>query len=63
MEQKGFPCLKKLARKLLDAPSSSVFSERLFSEYGNIYEDKRNRLLPRNGEQLLFIHHNVRWLI
>ena len=55
---KKFPLLKELALKLLAPPASSIFSERLFSEYGNIYEKKRSRLLPQRGEMLLFIHHN-----
>ena len=53
------PLLRELSRKLLCTPSSSVFSERMFSEYGNVFEEKRNRLLPRSGEKLLFIHHNA----
>lgn len=56
----GFPHLRELARKLLCTPSSFVFSERMYSEYGNIFEAKRSRLLPRKGEKLLFIHHNAR---
>lgn len=56
----GFPLLRELARKLLCTPSSSVFSERMYSEYGNIFEDKRSRLLPSKGEKLLFMHHNAR---
>ena len=58
-EATDFPLLRELSRKLLSSPSSSVFSERMFSEYGNIFEEKRNRLLPRSGEKLLFIHHNA----
>ena len=56
----GFPLLCEFARKLLCTPSSSAFSERMYSEYGNIFEDKRSRLLPKKGEKLLFIHHNGR---
>lgn len=55
-----FPNLQKLARVYLCAPSSSVYSERLFSEAGNIHLPKRNRLLPGNGEMLLFLHHNLK---
>jgi hypothetical protein len=54
-----FPTLAKLARKYLATPASSVYSERLFSEYGNIYEEKRSRLLPQTGEKILFLHHNL----
>lgn len=57
-----FPTLAKLAQKYLSAPASSVYSERLFSEAGLIYEKKRNRLKPKNAETLLFLHHNLRIL-
>ena len=35
-----------------------MYSERLFSEFGDIYEAKRSRLLPSNAEKLLFLEHN-----
>ncbi|XP_004206689.2 zinc finger BED domain-containing protein 4-like [Hydra vulgaris] len=60
MQEERFPLLKTIASKHLCTPASSIFSERLFSEYGNIYEKKRSRLLPKTGEMLLFIHHNGR---
>ena len=55
----SFPMLSKLALKYLCTPASTIYSERLFSEAGNVYEAKRNRLLPENGEQLIFLHHNL----
>lgn len=55
----NFPLLTKLAKKYLSAPATSVYLERLFSEAGNIYEETRSRLLPRNAEKLLFLHHNL----
>ncbi|XP_078481890.1 zinc finger BED domain-containing protein 4-like [Ciona intestinalis] len=55
-----FPLLLLVAKKYLCAPASSVYSERMFSEAGTVYEDKRNRLLPRNAEKLLFIHSNAK---
>ena len=58
MQEERFPLLKEIALKRLCTPASSVFSERMFSEYGNIYEKKRSRLLLKTGEMLLFIHHN-----
>ena len=54
-----YPYLASFARKCLSAPPSSVYSERLFSEAGNLYENKRNRLLPNTGEKLLLLHHNL----
>ena len=54
-----YPNLARVARRYLSCPASSVYSERLFSEAGNIYEEHRSRLLPRNGEHLLFLHHNI----
>ena len=59
-EEDKFPILKKLATKHLSTPASSVYSERMYSEYGNVFEDKRSRLLPKRGEMLLFVHHNGR---
>lgn len=56
---KEFPILAKFAQIYLSAPCSSVYSDRLFSEAGLIYENKRNRLLPKNAENLVFIHHNL----
>lgn len=54
-----YPNLSKFAKVYLSSPGSSVYSERLFSEAGIIYDEKRNRLLPSNAEKLVFIHHNL----
>ena len=53
------PLICQLARKALSAPVSSVYSERLFSEMGQVYEKKRSRLRPDSAESLLFLHHNM----
>ena len=59
-EREGrMPLICKLAQKYLAAPISSVYSERLFSEMGQIYEKKRSRLRPTTAEGLLFLHHNM----
>lgn len=54
-----FPDLINLVRQFLSSPATSVYSERLFSEIGNIYVDNRSRLNSENAEKLLFIHHNL----
>ena len=53
------PLICQLARQHLAAPISSVYSERLFSEMGQVYEQRRSRLRPDNAECLLFLHHNM----
>lgn len=59
-ENKGhYPILHTLAAHYLSSPSSSVYSERLFSEAGNIYETKRSRLDPNRAVKLAFLHHNL----
>lgn len=54
-----FPLMSNMAKIFLSAPGSSVYSERLFSEAGNVYEQKRNKLLPNKAEHLVFLHHNL----
>lgn len=53
-----FSLLSKLAQRYLSAPATSVPSERLFSDAGNICSDKRNRLASERTETLLFIKNN-----
>lgn len=57
-----FPLLSKLALKYLSAPASSAESERVFSTGGNIYKPTRNKIYPKNGEVLMFLHYNLRVL-
>ena len=54
-----YPEMSRMAKVYLCFPASSVYSERLFSEAGSIYETKRNRLLPERAEALVFLHHNL----
>ena len=58
-ERLHYPNIARVVRRYLSCPASSVYSERLFSEAGNIFEEHRSRLLPRNGERLLFLHHDI----
>lgn len=55
----NFPHLAKLTAKYLSPPATTIFSERLFSEAGNVFEAHRNRLLETSGEQLIYLHHNL----
>ena len=59
LNKQELPYLSLVAKKFLSAPASSVYSERFFSEAGNVFEEKRSRLLPKTGEKLLFLHHNI----
>jgi len=52
----------KVTRRFLATPTSLVYSNRLFFEYGNIFEEKRARLLPTTGEKLPFLQHNLKRL-
>ena len=60
MKASTYPTLTVLARKYMCVPASSVYSERLFSEYGNLYEKKRSRITPHIAEKVIFLHHNWR---
>lgn len=54
-----YPNIAQLARVYLSAPSNTVYSERVFSEAGNVYEEHRSKLTPQNAETLIFLHHNL----
>ena len=58
-QESSFPRISQLAKQYLSMPASSVCLERLFLEAGNIFEEKRSRILPRKGEIVLFLHHNL----
>ena len=53
------PLLASLAKRVLTIPSSSAKSERVFSSGGNIVTAKRNRLSPKNVQNLLVIKENM----
>ena len=54
----SYPNLVKVAIKYFGTPPSSVYSERLFSSAGIVFEERRNKLLPEKGEHL-FIQKNL----
>ena len=53
-----FPNLKKLVKKYLCVPASSVPCERIFSLAGHIVSKKRSSLSPENIDLLIFLHKN-----
>ena len=53
------PLLASLAKRILAIPASSSKSERVFSTGGNIVTAKRNRLSPKNVENLIVIKENM----
>lgn len=54
-----YPELGKLAKQYLSCPTSSVTSEQLFSDAGNIYDEKTNHLQGEKAEKLLFLKKNL----
>ena len=55
-----YSLLAPLARKWLGPPPSSVPSERVFSEVGNIYTPERHNLKEENAEKLCSLFYNLR---
>ena len=55
---KRYPNIAQVAKRYLTASATSVPSERLFSSAGDIYDEKRSRILPEHAEHLLFIKSN-----
>lgn len=51
-----FPELYKLHLKYLGVPATSVPSERVFSKAGQLTNIRRNRLLPKNVDKIIFLN-------
>ena len=56
------PLLQNLALKLLGQPCSSSCCERNWSTYSFINSLLRNKITPQRGEDLVFVHSNLRLL-
>lgn len=54
-----YPLLSQLAAHYLAIPATSVPCERVFSTAGNVVNDKRACLLPRNVNMLVFLAENL----
>jgi len=54
-----FPVLYMLQIKYLSVPATSVPSERVFSKAGQITNDRRNRLHPKNLDFIIFLNRNT----
>ena len=54
-----YPILSSIARRILCVPATSAPCERLFSYAGLTISNDRNRLLPENAEEFLFLR--VAW--
>ncbi len=59
VKKSRFPAFAEAARVYLDAPCTSVNSERLFSTAPHIINEKRNRLTSKNAEMLIFTEVNL----
>ncbi|KAF5180325.1 hAT transposon superfamily [Thalictrum thalictroides] len=58
----SMPLLQNLALKLLGQPCSSSCCERNWSTYSFINSLLRNKITPQRGEDLVFVHSNLRLL-
>ena len=57
-----FPHFMQVASKYLAIPGSSVPSEQLFSQAGELISKRRSQLKPKNVDMILFSNKNPAWL-
>jgi hypothetical protein len=56
------PVMFRLARKFLAIPATSVASERIWSDAGNIVTKKRSRLLPEKVGKIVVCYEGRKYL-
>ncbi|XP_061507179.1 zinc finger BED domain-containing protein 4-like [Anopheles gambiae] len=54
-----YPTVYNLAIRVLNVPCSSIPCEQLFTKAGQEHSQKRERLLPKQCEKVMFIQYNV----
>ena len=52
--------LSSVASEILTMPASTAATERTFSKYGNIQNNKRNRLKTERAGKLVYLSHNLK---
>lgn len=57
--EKKFPILSKFSKEFFGVSATSVPSERLFSDVGNVITNKRSSLKPEKVEKLIFLKRNA----
>lgn len=57
--EKNFPHVARVARRLLSVPASSASSERSFSAAGLTLSQRRAALDPDTVDDILFVHSNA----
>lgn len=55
-----YPKLATVAKRFLSIPDTSTPSERIFSKAGFIVNKSRSSLLPKHGDTLVFLSHNLK---